>query len=145
MVKLDHTIGKLIADKNVIVFDGECVLCNRFFKFVYKHDAKAQFHFMTAQSVAGEALYQQLGLKQQDYATNLVLIEGALYVRMRGVFEVLKRIGFPWRMLNFAAVLPDFVLDWLYYRIARNRYRIFGRYGACFVPTERMKGRFLEL
>jgi predicted DCC family thiol-disulfide oxidoreductase YuxK len=34
--------------------------------------------------------------------------------------------------------------DWLYDRIAHNRYRLFGRRQACLVPTSEIAGRFLD-
>ena len=74
-----ETVLDAIKDKNVIVFDGECVLCSGFFRFVLKRDMQRQFHFMIAQSEAGEALYRHFDLKPNDYDTNLVLIEGKLF------------------------------------------------------------------
>ncbi|MEM9332768.1 MAG: DCC1-like thiol-disulfide oxidoreductase family protein [Pseudomonadota bacterium] len=133
-----------IKDKNVIVFDGECVLCSGFFNFVLKHDQKKQFHFLTAQSQAGEALYAHYGLKVDDYDTNLVLIKGRLFERLHGLFEVLSLIGWPWRILNVFRFLPAFLLDWIYYRIARNRYRLFGKRSSCLVPDATLKARFID-
>lgn len=143
MLEREISAMELIKEKNVIVFDGECVLCNGFFQFVLKHDKNNEFCFMTAQSPGGEALYQHYGLKQDDYDTNLVFIGGELYQRMHGVFEILKRFGMPWRMLTVFGVLPNFLLDWGYYKIARNRYRLFGRRETCFVPDAETEARFI--
>ncbi len=132
-----------IQDKNVIVFDGECVLCSGFFNFVLKRDKAKAFHFITAQSSLGEALYEHYDLKAGDYDTNLVLIEGQLFERLHGFFEVMKIIGWPWRGLNMFSVFPAPLLDWCYYRIARNRYTLFGRRATCLVPTPDLKERFL--
>lgn len=136
-------ILQTIQDKNVIVFDGECVLCSRFFNFVLKRDNDKAFHFLTAQSEAGEALYAHFGLKAEDYDTNLVLIEGRLYERLAGFFQVMKIIGWPWRALTVGSVLPSTLLDWLYYGIARNRYALFGKRETCLVPTPDIRERFL--
>jgi predicted DCC family thiol-disulfide oxidoreductase YuxK len=42
-------------------------------------------------------------------------------------------------------VLPDFPLNTAYDLIARNRYRIFGRYETCLVPRPEYKDRFVGL
>jgi predicted DCC family thiol-disulfide oxidoreductase YuxK len=45
------------------------------------------------------------------------------------VLEALPRSGW----IVIARVLPSVLRDWLYDRIARNRYRIFGRREACWI------------
>jgi predicted DCC family thiol-disulfide oxidoreductase YuxK len=38
--------------------------------------------------------------------------------------------------------LPLGLRDWLYDRLARNRYSIFGRYESCMVPDAALRQRF---
>lgn len=140
----ERNIMDAIADKNIIVFDGECVLCSGFFKFVVKHDRSQQFQFVIAQSDFGEALYAHYGLKAEDCDTNLVIIEGRLYERLHGFFEVMKILDFPWKIITTFSVLPNSLLDWAYYKIARNRYRLFGRRDTCLVPDQSLKARFVD-
>ena len=45
-------------------------------------------------------------------------------------------------MLRF---VPRKLREWGYGVVARNRYRIFGRYDSCPVPSEETRGRFLGL
>src|SRR6266852_5074364 len=40
-------------------------------------------------------------------------------------------------------LLPRRVRDWAYDRIARNRYRLFGRNESCLVPTSAIAARFV--
>jgi len=144
MARTAAEILDLIKEKNVIVFDDECVLCSGFFHFVLKHDREEVFHFMTAQSPAGEALFQHFSLKAEDYDTNLVLIEGQLFERLNAFFAVLRILGWPWKGLALFQLLPDVFLDWPYYRIARNRYHLFGRREACLIPAPDIKERFID-
>jgi predicted DCC family thiol-disulfide oxidoreductase YuxK len=41
--------------------------------------------------------------------------------------------------------VPRVVRDWGYGVVARNRYRVFGRFDTCPVPGEDTRGRFLDL
>ena len=41
-------------------------------------------------------------------------------------------------------IVPRPLRDWLYDRIALNRYRLFGRRQTCFVPTDEIADRFLD-
>jgi predicted DCC family thiol-disulfide oxidoreductase YuxK len=40
--------------------------------------------------------------------------------------------------------MPRPLRDWLYNRLARNRYRWFGRRDACYLPTPELAPRFLD-
>jgi predicted DCC family thiol-disulfide oxidoreductase YuxK len=51
-----------------------------------------------------------------------------------------------WRVAGaLLLVVPRTVRDWGYGVIARNRYRVFGRYDVCPLPSEDTRGRFLDL
>lgn len=144
MIEKDKML-KIIKHKNFIVFDGECVLCSGFFQFVLQNDKDQYFSFVLAQSKFGEALYDHFDLKAEDYDTNLVFIKGELYERMHGFFAVMKTVGWPWRAVVALQVFPDKFLDWAYYRIARNRYRLFGKRSECLVVDDTLKKRFIDV
>lgn len=137
-------IHPAIARRDVIVFDCHCVLCSGFARFVDRHDTPARFAFVIAQSALGEALYAHYGLKCSDYETNLVFLDGRLFRKLDALGAVMGRLGWPWRLLAALRMLPLPVQDWLYDRIARNRYRLFGRYDQCMVPDPGMKARFID-
>jgi predicted DCC family thiol-disulfide oxidoreductase YuxK len=136
----------LLADaaSGLIVFDGVCVLCNGFVQFVLRHDKAAHFKFLTAQSDRGEALYAQLGLKHGDYDTNLVFLDGQLFQNLDAFLAVMDRLGRPWRAAMPLKHLPLPVKDWLYNRVARNRYQLFGKRARCMVPDASVRARFLD-
>ena len=62
----DPAVPDFPDDKPVIVFDGHCVLCSRWARFVLKHDRRAVFRLLPAQSPLGHALYIHLGLDPVD-------------------------------------------------------------------------------
>lgn len=143
MNKTNSPIEEL-ENKNLIVFDGECVLCSGFFRFMVRADKNKQFSFATAQSDFGERLYAFYDLKPDDYDTNLVFIDGRLYERLDAFFAAMKMIGWPYRTVSIFGFLPAGFLDWLYYKIARNRYQWFGRRDTCIVPSPELKARFIN-
>ena len=132
-----------LRGRKVIVFDGHCVLCSNFFHFVLRRDRDQLFHFLTAQSPLGEALYAHYGLKRGDYDTNLVILNGVLYEKLDALAAVLRVLGGVWRVFAAIRFLPPGLKSWLYNRIARNRYAIFGRRAECFLPSPELKARFL--
>jgi predicted DCC family thiol-disulfide oxidoreductase YuxK len=127
---------------DLIVFDGVCVLCSGFFRFMIKHD-DGRFKFATAQSPVGQSLYGALDLPRSDFETNLVIVDGVIYQRLDAFCAAMRTLGWPWRALGFARVLPRIIKDPMYHLIARNRYRFFGRTDTCMMPTPDVTSRFV--
>ena len=131
------------ASQPLIVFDGVCVLCSGFVRTVVRLDRNNRFHFATAQSPFGEALFRKYGLRTDSYETNLVLIDGAPFMRLDSLIAVASELGWPWRAAKILLFLPRPLRDWLYERIAKNRYAIFGRKDSCEIPSPAMRARMI--
>ena len=56
---------------------------------------------------------------------------------------VLRRLP-RWRWVGIAWLCPKAIRDFVYDRIARNRYRIFGKLDACMVPAPDVRMRFVD-
>ncbi|MTH99466.1 DUF393 domain-containing protein [Roseibium sp. RKSG952] len=130
-------------EDDLIVFDGECVLCSRFFRFMLNHDRNQRFSFATAQSPVGQKLYSELGLPMDDFETNLVIVRGVVYQKLDAFAAAMRVLPGPWPVLSICRFLPSILKDPLYNFIARNRYEFFGRYDACMVPDQAIRSRFL--
>jgi predicted DCC family thiol-disulfide oxidoreductase YuxK len=139
----DPDVPAFPDDKGLIVFDGVCVLCSRAAQFVLRHDRDFTFRLTTAQSALGQALFRHYGLDPEAFETNLVLIDGRATGKLDAVAAVCRRLGGGWRVLSLLRYLPRAIGDPLYDRIARNRYRLFGRSAACMMPEPRWRERFI--
>lgn len=127
----------------LIVFDGVCVLCSGFVRMVIRLDRQSRFRFATAQSPFGEALFRKHGLRTDSYETNLVLIDGIAFTRLDSFVAVMSELGWPWRAMKALLLLPRPLRDWLYDRIAKNRYALFGKKDSCDIPSPELRERFL--
>lgn len=131
----------------VIVFDGVCVLCNGWVRFLLKRD-RGRYRFASMQSDAGRALLAGHGLDPDDPASFL-LVEtqgaepGHAWTDSDAIRRVLTGLGGPWRIAMLIALIPRFLRDPLYRMVARNRYRWFGT-TSCTVPAEAQRNRFLQ-
>lgn len=139
----DPAVPAFPDDRPLIVFDGVCVLCLGFARFVIRRDRQKLFRFATAQSSLGQGLYRHFGLNPVEFETNLVLAEGQLHGKLGAFIAVMRLLGWPWRALGVLAILPRPLADWVYDRIARNRYRLFGRTEDCMLPPPDWRDRFL--
>ncbi|WP_372778296.1 thiol-disulfide oxidoreductase DCC family protein [Litorivivens sp.] len=127
----------------VILFDGVCKLCSAWARFLIRFDKHRRFRLATVQSPEGQAILKWYGLSLDQYET-LLLIEGPeLYTQSIALIRVLWQLPLPWPLLAIGWLVPRPLRNWLYRRIAVNRYRIFGKYERCILPEENHRQRFL--
>lgn len=129
---------------DLIVFDGVCVLCNGFARFVHRWDRAGTFRFATAQSAIGRAVYESVGLSPDAMDTVLIRRHGRVLKKSDGVFAAVSAFGGAWRAINVLKVCPRPIRDWAYDRIAKNRYRLFGRLDTCPLPPPDLRARFVD-
>ncbi|WP_170330882.1 thiol-disulfide oxidoreductase DCC family protein [Ruegeria arenilitoris] len=129
--------------QDAIVFDGECVLCSGFFRFMLARDKTHRFKFVTAQSPLGQRLYRELGLPTRDFETNLVIVNGKVHRRLDAFAAAMKSLPGAWPVLSLCRFLPRWLKDPLYHSIARNRYKVCGRTQTCLIPDAALQSRFL--
>ena len=128
----------------VIVFDGVCVLCNGWVRFLLRHDRARRYRFAAMQSDAGRALLARHGLDPGDPASFLLVEGGRAWTDIDAIRRVLVGLGGAWRVAHALAVVPRVVRDPVYRALARNRYRLFGRHARCLLPPEDARDRFVE-
>lgn len=126
----------------LFVFDGICVLCSTGASFLMRRDEEGWINLASAQSPLGTALYRHFGLPIDD--SYLFLRDGRAFTKSRGYFEVFDALGGWWRLLKAARILPERASDWLYDRLAANRYRWFGTAGQCALLSEEQRARLLS-
>jgi predicted DCC family thiol-disulfide oxidoreductase YuxK len=117
-------------DDGIILYDGVCVLCSGWARFVVRRDARRLFRFTPIQSDYGRALAYALGIDPEDPDTNAVILDGVAYRRSDAALAVVGQLP-RWRWTRIARLVPAWIRDRLYTVIARNRYRIFGRNERC--------------
>jgi predicted DCC family thiol-disulfide oxidoreductase YuxK len=130
-------------DDDVILYDGVCVFCSRWVRFVAARDKEQRFRFTAIQSGYDTRLAKALGIDPRDPDTNTVVHGGVAYFKSDAALTMLSHLpGWDWvRVLRF---LPKPLRDAAYNLIARNRYRIFGKYEKCFVPDASLRARVIE-
>jgi predicted DCC family thiol-disulfide oxidoreductase YuxK len=134
---------------HLVLYDGVCGLCNRLLQFLLRHDRREVFCFAPLQSPTGRAMVARYG-GNPDHPDSFHVVAdfrgpGARAIKKSdaAVF-VAGQLGWPWKGLAAAGTLPAPLRDVVYDVIARSRYRIFGRYEQCLVPSEEFRGRFVE-
>jgi predicted DCC family thiol-disulfide oxidoreductase YuxK len=131
------------SDDDVILYDGVCVFCSRWIRFVATRDAKHRFRFTAIQSDYGRRLAQTFGIDPEDPDTNAVVHGGVATFKSDAALTVLSHLP-GWQWVRVLRAVPKPLRDAVYNLVARNRYRIFGKYEECFLPDESFRARVIE-
>ena len=124
----------------ILFYDGHCNLCHKVVRFIVRRDKKRLFYLAPLQ---GETAAKCLPRHWLNVDT-VILLEGKnIYVRSKAAFRVLKMLGFPYSVWSVLGLLPTLVTDWGYNRIAKHRYRWWGRREVCEWPDLQDQSRFL--
>ena len=134
---------------HLMLYDGVCGLCSRLVQFLLEHDRRAVFSFAALQGPTGKSVVARFGGNPDDLTTFYICANfrtpGARVVaKGDAALFVARELGWPWRALTAARVVPKVLRDALYDVVARTRYRVFGRYEQCLAPRPEFRGRFVE-
>jgi predicted DCC family thiol-disulfide oxidoreductase YuxK len=147
MTEAEHNA---IEARALLLYDGVCALCNGSVRFIMKHDRLDQFRYAPLESDLGREVLARFNL--DAFPNGVVLVTQTLQpgerinLRSDAVAESLRRLAGPWRMAGkLLAILPHPLRDWGYGVVARYRYRLFGRYDTCPVPSPEQRSRLLGI
>jgi predicted DCC family thiol-disulfide oxidoreductase YuxK len=139
----DAAVPAFPDDRPILIFDGHCVLCSRFARFILRTDRHRRFRLMAAQSPVGVALYRHFSLDPTDYETNILIEDGRAWFKSEGSIRVFEGLGWPWSLMSVARALTRRLRDRLYEVVACNRLRWFGMRQTCYLPDPSEADRFI--
>ncbi|MEE3753355.1 thiol-disulfide oxidoreductase DCC family protein [Mycobacterium intracellulare] len=132
----------------VLLYDGVCGFCNRSVRTIIRFDAAGPLRFAALQSVFAKAIVERH--PEIGNVDSMVFVDDPgqpserVAVRSEAALRVADYLGGAWRVLTVARILPAPLRDWLYDRFAAIRYRAFGRYDSCPLPSPEVRARFVE-
>jgi predicted DCC family thiol-disulfide oxidoreductase YuxK len=137
-----------IEGRALFLYDGVCALCNGVVRFLIRRDGRDRLRYAPLQSSLGREVLARFGIS--TFPDGVVLVTDALtprerlYQRSDAGAASLQLLGQPWRLVGrVLALVPRPLRDWSYGIVARFRYRLFGRYDTCPLPTPEQRGRLL--
>jgi len=148
MAEFPQLEGRLL-----VVYDGQCGFCNHSIRWLLRRDGNDRLRFAPSTDPAVAELLASHGVRQfgQDPARETMLVfrnigtpVEELLVRSNAILACLRVLPQPWRILgSMLRLIPRPLREAGYRFIARERYRIWGRYAACPVPTIEERQHFL--
>ena len=135
----------------IILYDGVCGLCNSLVQFLLKRDRDGRLRFASLQSDFATKVLQRHGFDPKDLDT-MHLVENydqpgeRVLQRSTAILRAGRELGGVWSFLAaLGRVVPRPLRDMFYGLVARNRYRVFGKYETCMLPDPNQRSRFLDV
>ena len=137
------------APQPVLLYDGECGLCNFVVRLLLRTDRRQRLKFAPLQSAPAQAYLQSRGLPTRDFDT-LVFVPDwnapQLHVplfRTDGAFAAGDTVGGIWRTVIWLRILPAGLRDPFYKVVARLRYALFGEFRGKPLSESKWSGRII--
>ena len=142
-----------LGDRLLVIFDGQCGLCNRAVRWLVRRDSQDRLRFVAAGSekVAGLLMRHEISLPDAKFSPDTILVvrefghpSEVVLVRSEAVLALLAELPRPWPTVEIVlGWIPRPILDLGYRLVTRWRYRIWGRLENCPVPTAENGRHFL--
>jgi predicted DCC family thiol-disulfide oxidoreductase YuxK len=137
-----------MSDSPVLLYDGLCGFCDGTVQFILRHDRRKTLRFATLQGDFARGVMERH--PELVGVDSLVLVERdssgteRVHVRSSGALRVARYLGGAWHVARGLAIVPPFIRDFAYDAFARIRYRVFGRFDSCPIPTPEQRARFID-
>lgn len=152
MAEFPQLEGRLL-----VIYDGECGFCNHSIRWLLRRDRKDHLRFAPSTAPTVQELLAAHGMSPASASSSTgngpdtILVSRntgtpieELLVRSNAILACLRVLPQPWP--SFAAILrliPRPIRESGYRFIARERYKIWGRYETCPIPTPEERRHFL--
>ena len=127
----------------IILFDGVCNLCNASVNFAIKRDKKEVFKFAALQSEVGKELASKFNIDSTQTDSIVLIDKDKFYIKSTAALHIAKYLSAGYPLLYGFMIVPNFIRNWVYDFVARNRYQWYGKKESCMVPTPELKDKFL--
>lgn len=134
----------LPKNKQLILFDGVCNLCDNTVQYVIKHDKANHFMFAALQSEVGNNIISKYRIDTNKMDSILLYNpEKGISYKSTAALKIARHLGFPHNLLSIFLIVPSFIRNTVYDFIAKNRYKWYGKKDNCMIPTPELQSKFL--
>lgn len=133
-----------VTEAPIAVMDATCTLCSWGARMIHRLDGSGDIRIAPIQTEMGAALMRSNGLDALDPDSWLFLEGGRVWRDFDALIRVGVRSGGFGHLFRLLHLIPSPLRDWLYRRIARNRYRLFGRGDMCALPDPAFRARLIS-
>jgi predicted DCC family thiol-disulfide oxidoreductase YuxK len=123
----------------IVVFDGECGLCNGFVAWLVRRDKHAVYLLAGSAGPVGRAVIDAAGLPREISESTIIVWDGnRARIQSDAVLAILAGLPWPWRAAGAGFAVPRRWRDTVYRWRAARRDRVEAEDPACGVPPPQL-------
>ncbi len=122
-----------LITKDIIIFDGECNLCNGVVGWLLKFAPKDLFQFVAFQSRYGQELLKIHGFPTERLDTVILIDSEGVKTHSDGFLRIVSKIPKWKRVAALLAFIPRMIRDFIYKTASKNRVKWFGQSNSCTI------------
>lgn len=116
-----------MEQKNIILYDGSCNLCNSSIRFIRNNDTGNTFTTIPFQSESGIAYANKFNLNADNPESVIFIGDGKLSAGSEAGLKIMDKLKRTRLLSKVLGILPHESNEFIYRLIARHRYKIFGK------------------
>lgn len=120
-------------EKDIVIFDGECNLCNGVVGWLLKFAPPSIFEFVAFQSPKGQNLLRLYNRDTKSLDTVILIDSQGLHTHSDGFLRIVSNIPKWQRVAALLAFIPRLLRDFVYKTASRYRVRWFGTASSCTI------------
>jgi len=114
-----------------VLYDGDCQFCNKWICFVKSKLQNNKISFIPFNSIEGIEIIEKFQVKNQN---SVVYIKNNIvFFKSSAVLKICKQLQFPYNLLQFSKIIPNFLLNFVYDFIAKRRLKLTSKKQCCNV------------
>lgn len=127
----------------IVLYDGQCLICDGFVRWIIRRDKKKIFKFSGLGSDKAEYEIIRRQIPMPKNGTVILLHRDIFQMESDAVISILKMMGLSSFLITFIQIFPKKWRDKIYGWIALHRYRIFKKRNYCPMPSPEEASRFV--
>ena len=115
----------------IVLYDGDCNFCKKWVNFTSRKLRKNEISFIPFNSIKGLEKIEKFQIKNQNSVA--YIHDDIVFFKSRAILKICKQLQFPYNLLQFSKIIPNFLLDFVYDFIAKRRLKLTSKKQCCNV------------
>ena len=121
--------------KRIIIFDGNCNLCNHALKYIIKKDINKKFTYLSNQNNEAKKLLEGFNLIQPSKSSIVFIENNQAFLKSTAVLKITKHLSGAIKLVSLFIIIPRIFRDPLYHLVSKYRHHLYRKSPNCDINT----------
>ena len=109
-------------EKDIVLIDGACALCNRSARFIIKNGGDKKFRFVALETKEAKKILEEHGFSG-DYKDSVVLVKkDKILLKSDAMLNIFRNLTGFYPLVYALIIIPRVIRDGIYAFLAKHRY-----------------------